>query len=140
MKFRNQHFGLEQHDVFQHAYFSARDLPDIGMRFLGEPSEYGIDLASFKLPACQQIQYLAMLPLVHGLALVVVTMPCPPFQITHSWSSAAVYALCMLCLPGVASVIGRAARFRNGAVCPMLRRRVQGMGVELKETQQESPV
>ena len=23
MEFRNQHFGLEQHDVFQHAYFSA---------------------------------------------------------------------------------------------------------------------
>ena len=110
------------------------------MCLLGEPSEYGIDLASFQLPACQQIQYLAMLPLVHGLALAVVTMPCPPSQMTHSWSPAAVYALCMLCLPGVASVIGRAARFRNGAACPMRRPRVQGMGVELKETQQESPV
>ena len=125
---------------FGDAYELFVTSPDIGMCLLGEPSEYGIDLASFKLPACQQIQYLAMLPLVHGLALAVVTMPCPPFQMTHSWSPAAVYALCMLCLPGVASVIGRAARFRNGTACPMRRPRVQSMGFELKETQQESPV
>jgi hypothetical protein len=36
--------------------------------------------------------------------------------------------------------VDSAARFCNGTVYPMRRRRVQGMGVELKETQQESPV
>ena len=42
------------------------------MCLLGEPSEYGIDLASFKLPAHRQIQHFAMLPFVQGLALGVV--------------------------------------------------------------------
>jgi hypothetical protein len=79
--------------------------PDVGMRFLGEPSECGIDLETFKFPARRQIQYFTMFSLVQGLALGVVAMPCPPSQMIHSWSPAAVFALCMPCLPGVASVI-----------------------------------